>query len=60
MFGETFDEETGARNVSNIFVKTQDLMIYFAKCWPGVSSWVDYLNDNAVEFWKSLYSYEHF
>ena len=30
------------------------------KCWPGESVWVDYLNENAQNFWKSLYKYDFF
>lgn len=29
-------------------------------CWPGNSVWVDFLNKEAVFFWKSLYNYDSF
>lgn len=29
-------------------------------CWPGKSVWIDYLNSNASNFWKSLYQYDTF
>jgi alpha 1,3-glucosidase len=29
-------------------------------CWPGDSSWIDYINEGARNFWKSLYSFDFF
>ena len=29
-------------------------------CWPGTSVWLDYFNEGARKFWKSLYRYEFF
>ena len=28
---------------------------FVGKCWPNESVWVDYLNENAVEYWAGLY-----
>lgn len=30
------------------------------ECWPEKSVWVDFLNENACNFWKSLYKYDKF
>ena len=46
---------------ANIFIKDpQGGENYVGKCWPGESVWVDYLNENAQEFWKGLYTYNSF
>jgi alpha-glucosidase (family GH31 glycosyl hydrolase) len=34
--------------------------VFTANCWPGLSAWIDYLNTNAAEFWKSLYLRKNF
>jgi alpha 1,3-glucosidase len=34
--------------------------MYVGDCWPKESVWVDYLNSNAVQYWKGLYKYEKF
>ena len=28
--------------------------------WPGNSVWIDFINEGAQKFWKSLYKYEFF
>lgn len=33
---------------------------FVGKCWPNESVWVDYLNENAVEYWAGLYQYDKF
>jgi len=33
---------------------------YEGHCWPGSSSWVDYLNPNARNWYSSLFSFEHY
>ena len=47
-------------NFTQIFVKDCKDIVFVGKCWPGLSGWVDYFNENAREYWKSLYSYENF
>ena len=47
-------------NLVSIFVKNEDLSIYKGWCWPGDSSWIDYLNEGAQKFWSSLYGYDKF
>ena len=47
-------------NFTQIFVKDCDNVIFMGDCWPGISSWIDYFNENAQEYWKSLYSYDKF
>jgi len=34
--------------------------VFYANCWPGLSAWIDYLNTNAADFWKSLYLFKNF
>lgn len=29
-------------------------------CWPGASVWIDFLNEEAQDFWGNLYSYDQF
>jgi len=45
----------------NIFVKQADVDEDFeGTCWPGNSVWIDFLNENAQEYWGNLYSYDKF
>ena len=34
-------------NFTSIFVKNNKRELYVGQCWPGKSSWVDFLNENA-------------
>lgn len=48
-------------NVTNIFVKQPDGRTQFeGGCWPGTSVWIDYLNENAQEFWGDWFGYDKF
>ncbi|EAX93543.1 Glycosyl hydrolases family 31 protein [Trichomonas vaginalis G3] len=38
-------------------VKNSNGGIFYANCWPGNSSWVDFLNPDARKWWASLFSY---
>lgn len=42
----------------SIFVKQRNMQVFQGHCWPGASSWVDYLNEGAQKFWSSLYAYD--
>lgn len=54
LFSPTFDS-------NNIFVKKADGRTNFiGSCWPGDSAWIDYLNENAQEFWGSWFAYDKF
>lgn len=33
---------------------------FVGKCWPNASVWVDFLNENAGQFWSDLYQYDKF
>lgn len=33
---------------------------YEAWCWPGQSSWVDFLNPKAYDWWKKAFSFDRF
>jgi alpha 1,3-glucosidase len=33
---------------------------FYGDCWPGNSSWVDYLNPNAQDFWGQWFAYDKF
>ena len=43
-----------------LLVKAADDSIYSAPCWPGMSTYLDMLNSEAVDYWASLYRYENF
>ena len=49
-------------NISNIFVRSNrgSPDPFYGDCWPGNSTWIDFLNENAQEFWGSLFSFEKF
>ena len=59
--GEQLQAESTSESVENIFVKSKDGDSDFTGvCWPGLSSWIDFLNENAQEFWSGLYDYKKF
>ena len=45
-------------NVSNIFIRknAESANPFYGDCWPKNSTWIDFLNVNAQEFWADLYS----
>lgn len=49
-------------NVSNIFIRkgSERVKPFEGWCWPGNSVWVDFLNENAQEFWGNLFDYKVF
>ena len=49
-------------NVTNIFVRQdrQGVDPFHGPCWPGDSVWIDFLNENAANFWSDLFSFERF
>ncbi|CDW73021.1 cre-aagr-4 protein [Stylonychia lemnae] len=42
------------------FVRDHQNKTFVGDCWPGKSVWIDYLNDKANEYWRSLYQYDKF
>mmetsp|Transcript_15077 Transcript_15077/g.19056 ORF Transcript_15077/g.19056 Transcript_15077/m.19056 type:complete len:412 (+) Transcript_15077:821-2056(+) len=55
-------QEQPAGNVSNIFIREgpgSDKPFY-GDCWPGNSTWIDFLNTNAQNYWGDLFSYDKF
>eukprot|EP00347_Sterkiella_histriomuscorum_P014353 403361196 len=44
----------------NIFVNQRNSSILKGYCWPGDSAWIDYFNQDARDYWKTLYKFEHF
>lgn len=46
--------------MTNIFVKDANGRDYVGWCWPGNSVWIDYLNENAQEFWGQQMHYDNF
>ena len=55
-------QDRSATNVSNIFVRANRTTLdpFYGNCWPGNSTWIDYLNENAQDFWGGLYSPDKF
>ncbi|RZC38302.1 Glyco hydro 31 domain containing protein, partial [Asbolus verrucosus] len=45
---------------ADLFVKSADGSVFQGSCWPGTSSWMDFLNPAARDFYGSMYSYENF
>lgn len=33
---------------------------FYGDCWPGNSTWIDFLNENAQNYWGSLFNYNKF
>ncbi|GJQ88222.1 hypothetical protein Trydic_g13214 [Trypoxylus dichotomus] len=45
---------------NNYFVKNPDGSDYQADCWPGLSSWIDFTNPEAAQYYSSLYAMDSF
>lgn len=41
----------------DVFVKKPDLSEYEGWCWPGSSSYVDFFNPKAWDWWKGIFKY---
>lgn len=56
------NQEQPEGNVSNIFIRegATSAKPFYGDCWPGNSTWIDFLNTNAQEYWGSLFNYDVF
>ncbi|KRT83936.1 glycoside hydrolase, partial [Oryctes borbonicus] len=45
---------------NDYFVKNSDGTVFEGQCWPGLSSYVDYFDKNAQEWYGDLYLLENF
>ena len=45
---------------NDLFVKNADGSVFEGPCWPGTSSYMDFLNPAAREYYGSMYSYDNF
>ena len=36
--------------MTNIFIRNPDFTNFYGDCWPGNSTWIDFLNENAQNF----------
>mmetsp|Transcript_1756 Transcript_1756/g.2602 ORF Transcript_1756/g.2602 Transcript_1756/m.2602 type:complete len:913 (+) Transcript_1756:17-2755(+) len=45
---------------NNYYVKTKDGKDYDGHCWPGSSSWVDYFNPKARDWWAGLFRHNRY
>ena len=43
-----------------LLVRTPEGETMINYCWPGKSGWLDFINEEAQDFWASLYSYDHY
>ena len=45
-------------NVSNIFIRdnAESVDPFYGDCWPKNSTWIDFLNVHAQDYWADLYS----
>lgn len=44
----------------DFFAKNPDDTVYEGQCWPGLSTYVDYFNPDAQEWYGNLYSLDNF
>ncbi|KAK6523830.1 hypothetical protein TWF281_001798 [Arthrobotrys megalospora] len=44
----------------DLAVKDKSSAIYEGWCWPGSSHWIDGFNPAAIEWWKSLFTFDRF
>ena len=57
------NQEQPKGNISNIFVResaSSGAKPFYGESWPGNSTWIDFLNENAQEFWGNLFDYSVF
>lgn len=45
---------------ADVFVKNQDGSVFEGDCWPGTSTYVDFLNPAGRDYYASLYAYDKF
>lgn len=45
---------------NDYYVKNKDGNVYEGWCWPGSSSYLDFLNPKVVDYYKGLYAYDKF
>lgn len=59
---EMQEEQPEQGNYKNIFVRAGagSQAPFYGDCWPGNSTWIDFLNTNAQEFWGGLFDYSVF
>ena len=43
-----------------IFVQDCKHHHFVGNCWPGMSSWIDFFNKDAVDYWQKLYHPKRF
>jgi len=43
-----------------MFVRDENYDTFFGDCWPGNSTWLDFLNPLAQDYWGSLFDYSTF
>lgn len=59
--GQDLEKASTSESVNSIFVKTVEGDKDFeGTCWPGNTVWIDFLNENAQEYWSGLYAYDKF
>ncbi|XP_028133936.1 neutral alpha-glucosidase C-like [Diabrotica virgifera virgifera] len=55
---DDYDVYAGAKG--KYFTKWANGSEYVADCWPGASSWIDYLNPEAADYYSTWFSFEKF
>lgn len=43
-----------------IYFKLYSFGTFPGRCWPGLSSWIDFLNPEASDYYSSWFSYDKF
>ncbi|CAG8662663.1 16876_t:CDS:10, partial [Cetraspora pellucida] len=44
----------------DLFVKESNGQEYEGQCWPGISSWIDYTNPSAQEWWSKKFAFDQY
>jgi alpha 1,3-glucosidase len=44
----------------NLFVRNKDGGVYEGWCWPGTSSWIDFLNPDARKWWSEQFAVDKY
>lgn len=58
--GIELQENQPSQDLTNIFVRKADGEVYYAESQSGNSTWIDFLNKNAQQYWGSQFSYDNF
>ncbi|KAK6034694.1 hypothetical protein COOONC_27800 [Cooperia oncophora] len=58
MFIQNFNKLSELRQYEGFLVKKRDGTVYEGNCWPGDSTYIDFINPDARKFWAGLFAFD--